>query len=941
MTAVLVVLITAVGAALFFYLRNRKLKDQLRQSIVAENTARHSAERYRAIANHANSWEYWIDRDGKLAWVNPAVEHISGYTPDECYAMREYPLALIHADDLERLNHYFERAIRGESGENIEFRLLHKNGQVRWCSMSWQGVIDANGKPFGHRASVWDITEIKSRVTALSHTGQMLQLVLDHIPQRIFWKDREGKYLGANRAYTHALGLDEPEKILGLTAFDFHTRERAVISRTDDTTIMQSGLPRIDREDAIHLPDGGIRWEMRSKAPLINMNGDIVGILGLYEDITKFKQTEMAALENELRLRVALSASKQALYEINLTSNVITFSPEFAMLTDDQEVSEAFPISQLFEKFHPDDRNQVEDTFHAYLGGELPIFRCEARLETVAGNWKWVLLLGAVVSRDLQGTPIKMLGTVTDITDVKRLADQVQENVQRLRDITDTLEEGLLVQDAQGRITFANPEAVALLGWEQRELVGGSAYEKIHCCKPDGSPFPVEQCHIQVAIRTGKSYGGEVFFQHRDGMMIPVSVSVAPFRKNSRVTESVIAFRCIGEQLKTQQKLKETLRELGIILNTVQTGICFVKDRKFVWINRHMKETFGYQIKEIRNKSTRLVYPDDASFEAMGQSAYPLLTQGLTFEQECRLRRKNGETFWCHLRGAAINPEDPSAGSIWVVVNIDHLKKTEQELQELNLSLEEKIAEETRKNLEQERLLTHQARHAAMGEMIGNIAHQWRQPLNTLGLLVQNIDFDYQEGYLTQEALTEYKNTALQTVRKMSQTIDDFRNFFQPNRVEKSFNLIHPIQEAMNLLAASLKNNAISVTIECPENLAAFGLPNEFAQAMLNFLANAKDVLVEKDIPDKKIEISARDEGEYVVVCVGDNGGGIPAEIMDKMFDPYFTTKKNGTGIGLYMTRMIIEQHMHGIIRFRNTEVGAEFSLALPREKIHVGGLRH
>jgi len=927
-----------VASALIFYIHhlNQRLKKQVLQCVIAEESAHQSEKRYRAIADYTYSWENWVDLNGKLVWVNPAVERISGYTPEECYAMPDYPLALVHQDDQESIAQEFARAVQakeGETGKDIEFRLIHKNGRVRWCAVSWQNVVDANGAPIGHRSGVRDITERKNMMAALFDARRMLQLVLDHIPQRIFWKNRDGKYLGVNMAYARAFGLADPNEILGRTAFDFHTLEHAKAVRKDDIAIMESGQALIDHEDAIQQPDGSMRWEMRSKVPLKDGSGNIVGILGIYEDITQFKQAEMAARENELRLRLALSASKQALYEINLVTNIITFSPEFTTIAEDQAVAAALPVSRLFEKFHLDDREQMGEVFQAYLADEVPVFRCEGRLETENRAWKWVLLLGAVVDRDSQGTPTKMLGTVTDVSDIKRLADQVQENVQRLRDITDTLAEGLLVQDINGRITFVNPEALAILGWDQAELIGSNAHEKIHSLQADGTPLPPDQCHIQLAIKSGKSFVGETLFQRKDGVMIPVSASVAPFRKNSHFSEAVIAFRCIDEQLKTQQKLKETLRELNIILNSAQAGICLIKDRKFIWVNKQMAKMFGYQTKEIQNKSTRTVYPDDESSEAVWRQAYPLLSQGKTYENECRLQRKNGETFWCQMRGSAIDPDNLAKGSIWIIVNIDRLKETEREFLELNQELEQRVFEETRKNIEQERILTHQARHAAMGEMIGNIAHQWRQPLNTLGLVIQNIAMDYQEGILNQKSLSEYKETAINTVQKMSQTIDDFRNFFQPNRLEETFSLIQPIQEAFSLILASMKNNNISVTVDCPKELVAFGLPNEFAQVMLNLLANAKDALMEKNLPLKKIEISAHAEENHAIVCVRDNGGGIPAEIIERIFDPYFTSKDSGTGIGLYMTRVIVEQHMHGKITCRNTKGGAEFILSLPSEK--------
>jgi PAS domain S-box-containing protein len=235
-----------------------------------------------------------------------------------------------------------------------------------------------------------------------------------------------------------------------------------------------------------------------------------------------------------------------------------------------------------------------------------------------------------------------------------------------------------------------------------------------------------------------------------------------------------------------------------------------------------MRKMFGYPLKEIRNKPVRMFFPDDHAFEALERKSRPVLLLGKIHEQEIQLRCKNGGTMWCHIRGAAIDPEKPDGDSIWVILDIEHIKQTEQQLELLNRELGERVIEETRKNIEQERILTHQARLAAMGEMIGNIAHQWRQPLNTLGLVVQNIAEDYRDGLLEQTMLDEYRDTAINTVHKMSCTIDDFRNFFQPNRKKERFDLQKPIREAYNLIEASMKNNSIAVTIDCPDDLTAF-----------------------------------------------------------------------------------------------------------------------
>lgn len=253
-----------------------------------------------------------------------------------------------------------------------------------------------------------------------------------------------------------------------------------------------------------------------------------------------------------------------------------------------------------------------------------------------------------------------------------------------------------------------------------------------------------------------------------------------------------------------------------------------------------------------------------------------------------------------------------------------------RQLKTVNTSLEQRVDEQTQQNLEKERLLIQQSRSAAMGEMISNIAHQWRQPLSTLGLVVQNIQLDYRENELTDDSLEKYVDTAQQCVMRMSETIDDFRDFFRPDKAKVRFNLHRAVSDSLQLLEATLKNNNIQIEIGKDLGLEAFGHANEFSQVVLNVLANAKDALVENKVPQRKIEIELKSTERTGIVVVRDNAGGIPASALDKIFDPYFTTKASGTGIGLYMSKTIIEKHMNGSITCRNTDNGAEFTISIP-----------
>lgn len=258
------------------------------------------------------------------------------------------------------------------------------------------------------------------------------------------------------------------------------------------------------------------------------------------------------------------------------------------------------------------------------------------------------------------------------------------------------------------------------------------------------------------------------------------------------------------------------------------------------------------------------------------------------------------------------------------------LMQTEAELIELNHSLEQRVAEATSTALEQERMMLHQSRHAAMGEMIGNITHQWRQPLSALSLLLQNVQYDSILGPMDSERLEGPLSQASGLIEKMSSTIDDFRNFFQPGEGISSIDICDCVVRTLSLMEASLKHEQISIVINLNSKGRVRGRSNELGQSFLNLLANAKDALVQNRTEDRKIWVDASDVDGHVRIRIGDNGGCISKGLMERMFDPYYTTKKSGTGLGLYIARRIITQHFNGSIDCNNVEGGVEFVVMLP-----------
>ncbi len=247
----------------------------------------------------------------------------------------------------------------------------------------------------------------------------------------------------------------------------------------------------------------------------------------------------------------------------------------------------------------------------------------------------------------------------------------------------------------------------------------------------------------------------------------------------------------------------------------------------------------------------------------------------------------------------------------------------------------------------QEQLLIQQSKMAAMGEMISVISHQWKQPLNSLGLIVQNLRDTHEYMELDDACINNFVNDAMEQVVFMAKTIDEFRNFFKPSKEKETFNITDVIREVFSLLSPQLKSNAISYKIACdtrnktlsdrsvvmPCTTLITTYKNQLAHVILNLINNSNDAIVERKqkgllLKGGMISVDCYKENDLLKVEISDNGGGIPEEIIDRIFEPYFTTKKDkGTGIGLYMSKVIIEESLGGRIYARNVEGGVMFIL--------------
>ncbi|QOG11593.1 sensor histidine kinase [Arcobacter sp. FWKO B] len=246
-------------------------------------------------------------------------------------------------------------------------------------------------------------------------------------------------------------------------------------------------------------------------------------------------------------------------------------------------------------------------------------------------------------------------------------------------------------------------------------------------------------------------------------------------------------------------------------------------------------------------------------------------------------------------------------------------------------------------NTAREQMLFQQSKMASMGEMIGNIAHQWRQPLSAITTASSALQLKDEYGILTKEDIIDFNNSIINNANYLSKTIDDFRNFFKSSKTVEIFTTKNLIENSLKIVDSSLKNHYIKVELNITDDKKIKGLLNEATQGLINIINNAKDAIIATSPEIRKIFISTYTQEKYVVISIKDVGGGISDDIVDKIFEPYFTTKhkSQGTGIGLYMTSEIVVKHLKGKIEVHNTTTlidekeynGAEFLIYLPYEE--------
>ena len=412
------------------------------------------------------------------------------------------------------------------------------------------------------------------------------------------------------------------------------------------------------------------------------------------------------------------------------------------------------------------------------------------------------------------------------------------------------------------------------------------------------------------------------------------------------IYKQVITKRFLEDEIKRKTQslvdLNNTLEEKVKIRTDEQNQLLTLFDKGnislFKWkndeewsveyVSDNVEELTGYTKEEFLDKTivySSIIDSDDLPtvFEEVTTAIEDNLE--IFIHKAYRIVTKNNEVKWLYDTTSMLRDNDGKITYfLGYIIDITHMKNLEIKLNKLNEHLQDEVEKQTTNNLKKDKILQEQSKLAAMGEMVGAIAHQWRQPLNSLSINIQNLDDDYMDGLIDENFIDSFISKQTKTIQFMSKTIDDFRNFFRVDKIKKVFSVKEAIDATISIQSAQLKNSNINLEI-IGEDFKLYTLESEFHQVILNLITNANDELISKNIEYGKIVITIAQNK----ISISDNAGGVPKEIIDRIFEPYFTTKEQGkgTGMGLYMSKMIVEQNIGGILSVKNSKDGAEFTI--------------
>ena len=909
----------------------RQLEQQRTHTLLSESEHRLNLA---LKAGNMGIWDWHISTN-YIIWSDE-VAALFGLVPGTFDGRYETYAACIHPDDRSILDDNIRNTLENQALYDVEHRIIWPTGEVRWIACKGQVIHDYEGRPQRMLGTVQDITIRKQAEIKLRNSELFLTSIVENIPYTIFVKEaKDLQYLRLNKAGEELIGYPE-EALIGKTDYDFFPKSEADFFTSKDREVLASKTLLDVPEEVIHTRSHGTRYLHTKKIPLLDANGDPLYLLGISDDITEQKQADLELVERNCMLELDVEVAtvinqKEAIPDLlqgctkALVRHLDAAFARIWCLDETKQVLKLYASSGLYTHL---DGPHSRVPIGKYKIGLIAAERKPILTNTVIGdprvpdqewakregivafagypllsNQEVLGVMGLFARHPLTEFTLKSLGMVADRITVALERQVAKDEKNKLtlfkQRLLASVGEGIYGLDLDGNTTFVNQAALQMTGYEEDELLGQSQHAILHHSKPDGSPYPQEECLIYAALRDGSVHyiDTEVFWR-KDGSSFPVEYVSTPIKNDQGKLEgAVVTFQDITDRKQAEKVLQESEERFRLLNEAIPQQVWTAKpDGSLDYVNQRVIEYFGRSFEEIIGQGWQeFLHPDDLPvcllrWAEARESIKP-------YEIEFRLQRGRDQTYRWHLGRALpiINQEKHVVKWFGTNTDITDFKKLEVQAQQSQ-------------------------KMEAIGTLAGGIAHDFN---NILMGVVGYTELAKQKAG-GNEAVKRNLDEVLVAGQRAKELVQQILLFSRQTEQERQpLDLQVVVKEVCKFLRASLPSTIdIRQTFtEAPTII--LGDPIQMHQVVMNLCANAGHAMRESGgLLELKLDHVAGEidsmgmypdlkGGRYVRLTVRDTGFGMTPEVAQRIFEPFFTTKGvgEGTGMGLAVVHGIVISH--------------------------------